>query len=359
MWWAGKRGGRGGRRRGRAVAVVAASAVLAAGLAPWALKIGAVLGGRTQPQAAPAGATSTARWRHDAGPPAPDGPAPTPASPSSRSAAPPSPGPEPTPKPVPAPKPGKGESKAPPTPSAPPERKPESWPEDLDVGARSWPVGAPPPVLRGWVPPASPYGPGHRGVDLGAEPGAAVRAAAAGRVLFAGKVAGRGVVTVEVAASGSPPLRTTYEPVLPTVRKGEVVAAGAQIGVLDGAGPFHCATPCLHWGLLRADLYLDPLSLLPPGWQGHGPSRLLPLAQSAAPKPSVDSRASVTAATGDGAGKRPADVSRTRHAKPSRRRRRRSARALRQPRTRSGARRRPRLPEGASPPGAAADDRGR
>ena len=33
--------------------------------------------------------------------------------------------------------------------------------------ALTWPVGpAPPDVLRGWEPPAGPYAPGHRGVDL-------------------------------------------------------------------------------------------------------------------------------------------------------------------------------------------------
>ncbi|MFB6554375.1 hypothetical protein ACFCWX_31235, partial [Streptomyces sp. NPDC056405] len=31
--------------------------------------------------------------------------------------------------------------------------------------ARLWPVGTRPAVLRGWEPPATPYGPGHRGVD--------------------------------------------------------------------------------------------------------------------------------------------------------------------------------------------------
>src|SRR5690606_5087481 len=79
--------------------------------------------------------------------------------------------------------------------------------------ARTWPVGTRPPVLRGWEPPATAYGRGHRGVDLAAAPGAPVRAVAAGRVSFAGRVAGRGVVSVELAGTGDPPLRTTYEPV--------------------------------------------------------------------------------------------------------------------------------------------------
>ncbi|MEU6046249.1 murein hydrolase activator EnvC family protein [Streptomyces griseus] len=145
-----------------------------------------------------------------------------------------------------------------------------------DDGGRSWPLAGRPAVLRGWEPPAGPYGPGHRGVDLGAGPGARVLAAAGGRVSFAGRVAGRGVLAVEVAGSGSPPLRTTYEPVRALVEEGARVRAGQPVGVLE-EGPFHCAEGCLHWGLRRGDAYLDPLSLLPPALLRTGPSRLLPV----------------------------------------------------------------------------------
>ncbi|MFC8625969.1 peptidoglycan DD-metalloendopeptidase family protein [Streptomyces anulatus] len=145
-----------------------------------------------------------------------------------------------------------------------------------DSGARSWPLTGKPSVLRGWEPPTGPYGPGHRGVDLAAGPGARVLAAAGGRVSFAGRVAGRGVVAIEVAGSGSPPLRTTYEPVRALVEEGASTRAGQPVGVLE-EGPFHCAEGCLHWGLRRGDAYLDPLSLLPPSLLRRGPSRLLPV----------------------------------------------------------------------------------
>ncbi|MYS53006.1 peptidoglycan DD-metalloendopeptidase family protein, partial [Streptomyces sp. SID6013] len=141
--------------------------------------------------------------------------------------------------------------------------------------ARTWPVGVRPAVLRGWEPPASPYGPGHRGVDLAAAGGTPVRAVAAGRVSFAGPVAGRGVVSVELAGTGDPPLRTTYAPVATVVEEGDVVAAGEVLGSVRPAGS-HCAD-CLHWGLLRGDVYLNPLSLLPPWLLDAGPSRLLPV----------------------------------------------------------------------------------
>ncbi|MEU4891827.1 M23 family metallopeptidase [Streptomyces sp. NPDC044780] len=146
---------------------------------------------------------------------------------------------------------------------------------------RSWPVdGGPgavrPSVLRGWRPPPAPWAAGHRGVDLAARAGERVRAAGAGRVSFAGPVAGRGVLVVELSGTGSPPLRTTYEPVRATVAKGERVRAGQVVGVV-APGPFHCRSGCLHWGLRRADRYLDPLSLLPPSMLRGGPSRLLPV----------------------------------------------------------------------------------
>ncbi|MGW1257362.1 peptidoglycan DD-metalloendopeptidase family protein [Streptomyces sp. NPDC002513] len=142
--------------------------------------------------------------------------------------------------------------------------------------ARLWPVGVHPLVLRGWEPPATPYGPGHRGVDLAAAPGDAVRAVAAGRVAFAGRVAGRGVVSVDLAGTGEPPLRTTYEPVRASVRAGDTVRPGEVLGALEPpAAAAHCAGPCLHWGLLRGETYLDPLSLLPPWLLHAGPSRLL------------------------------------------------------------------------------------
>ncbi|WP_328844601.1 murein hydrolase activator EnvC family protein [Streptomyces sp. NBC_00258] len=155
---------------------------------------------------------------------------------------------------------------------------PAAPPADTPVPAigRAWPVGLRPSVIRGWEPPATTYGRGHRGVDLTAAPGTPVRAVAPGRVSFAGRVAGRGVVSVELNGTGDPPLRTTYEPVRATAKRGAEVAAGEVIGVVEPTGS-HCPASCLHWGLRRADTYLDPLSLLPPWLLGRGPSRLLPV----------------------------------------------------------------------------------
>ncbi|WP_327719637.1 M23 family metallopeptidase [Streptomyces sp. NBC_00490] len=154
---------------------------------------------------------------------------------------------------------------APPPPAAPDPSVPA-------IG-RAWPVGVRPSVLRGWEPPATAYSRGHRGVDLAAAPGTPVRAVAAGRVLYAGRVAGKGVVSVELAGTD---LRTTYEPVTASVGKGDEVAPGEVLGTVAATGS-HCTAPCLHWGLRKEEVYLDPLSLLPPWLLHRGPSRLLPV----------------------------------------------------------------------------------
>lgn len=112
------------------------------------------------------------------------------------------------------------------------------------------------PVVRGFDPPAEPWQRGHRGVDLAASPGTPVRAAAGGRIGFAGEVAGKPVVTVIHGG-----LRTTYEPVRATLPAGHRVGAGALIGILE-QGHLCGAGHCLHWGLRRGDTYLDPMLLL-------------------------------------------------------------------------------------------------
>ena len=141
-------------------------------------------------------------------------------------------------------------------------------PVDAAATGFALPVPAPPLILTAFAPPANRYGSGHRGVDLAALPGTAVRAAGAGVVVYAGALAGRGVVSVEHPGG----LRTTYEPVTGSVTAGTRVSTGDQIGVLE-AGHAGCApASCLHWGARLPDqVYLDPMSLLAP-WR----VRLLP-----------------------------------------------------------------------------------
>ena len=154
---------------------------------------------------------------------------------------------------------------------APPSPRPPA--ATVPAIARTWPVGLRPPVLRTWEPPPTAYARGHRGVDLAAPPGTPVRAVAAGRVSFAGRVAGKGVLSIALTGTD---LRTTYEPVRATVKKGEEVTPGEVVATVEPTGS-HCTTTCVHWGLRRGDTYLDPLSLLPPWLLRRGPSRLLPV----------------------------------------------------------------------------------
>lgn len=95
-------------------------------------------------------------------------------------------------------------------------------------------------------------------MDLGGEAGQSVLAPADGRVTFAGTVAGRGVVVVAHVEG----LRSTFEPVRAQAVVGTAVRAGDPVAVIAET-PGHCApATCLHWGVLRGDTYLDPLSFL-------------------------------------------------------------------------------------------------
>lgn len=133
----------------------------------------------------------------------------------------------------------------------------------------------PPTKTPGWVAPLepavidqpfhspeSPYGPGHRGIDLAGVVGQSVRAAGPGTVVVARPIAGRWIVSIQhpEGLSGLPSgrWRTTYEGVRPSVSVGAVVAAADQIGTLVGGG--HAAG--LHWGLKDGRVYRDPITLI-------------------------------------------------------------------------------------------------
>ncbi|MFC4535887.1 murein hydrolase activator EnvC family protein [Sphaerisporangium dianthi] len=121
-------------------------------------------------------------------------------------------------------------------------------------------------VLRPFAPPSRPWLAGHRGTDLAVRPGQRVRAAGPGVVGYAGPFAGRGVVMITHPEG----LRTTYLPVHAKVRRGQTVKRGQIIGTIEGPAS-HCASPCLHWGLIHTRRYLDPLLLV-----ALGQVRLLP-----------------------------------------------------------------------------------
>lgn len=141
-----------------------------------------------------------------------------------------------------------------------------SWADRVPAREGAWPLSPRPEVVHGFDPPATRWGAGHRGVDLLGHAGQRVRSALAGTVTFATTLAGRGVVVVDHGG-----VRTTYEPVSASVSVGDVVGRAAVIGTLQRSSSHCFPRACLHWGLLRTDTYLNPLSLV-----GAGPIRLLP-----------------------------------------------------------------------------------
>lgn len=143
----------------------------------------------------------------------------------------------------------------------------------------AWPLAPRPSVIRGFDPPQLRWGRGHRGVDLLGRAGQPVRSALGGRVSFAGRLAGRGVVVVDHGG-----VRTTYEPVRSAVHRGDTVRRGERIGELQRGGSHCFPRACLHWGLLRGQTYLNPLTLV-----GAGPIRLLPLDPPWSASPSSES----------------------------------------------------------------------
>ncbi len=132
-----------------------------------------------------------------------------------------------------------------------------------------WPLSPRPDVVRPFSPPEERWLAGHRGVDLlTSGPGAAVLSPADGLVRFSGRVADKEVVVIEHHGG----LRSTFEPASSPLAVGTPVRRGQTVGVVAET-PGHCApATCLHWGVLRGDVYLDPLALV-----GPARVRLLPL----------------------------------------------------------------------------------
>jgi len=81
-------------------------------------------------------------------------------------------------------------------------------------------------VEADFLSPGGDYSAGHRGIDFASFDGEAVLAVASGSVRFAGMVAGRGVVSLDLDSG----IVAEVEPVCPLVSRGERVEAGKPIG---------------------------------------------------------------------------------------------------------------------------------
>jgi pimeloyl-ACP methyl ester carboxylesterase len=113
------------------------------------------------------------------------------------------------------------------------------------------------PIDRRFEAPRSDYGRGHRGIDYGVPAGTDVRAAAAGRVTFAGRVAGNRAVTIDHGGG----LETTY-----SILGGINVVVGRQVDQgrwIGQVGEEHTgAESGLHFGVKLHGDYVDPENFL-------------------------------------------------------------------------------------------------
>jgi murein DD-endopeptidase MepM/ murein hydrolase activator NlpD len=135
-----------------------------------------------------------------------------------------------------------------------------------------WPLDGPHVVSRPYAAPPSPYGRGHRGVDLAAPEGSVVRAPAAGIVYYVGFVVDRPVLSIRHEDG----VLSSFEPVDSDLERGDAVEAGDVLGTLL---PGHCAETCLHVGARILGQYVSPLRYL----GGVPRSVLLPTWRSGAP----------------------------------------------------------------------------
>lgn len=130
-----------------------------------------------------------------------------------------------------------------------------------EIGRHQWPSGHPVRVLRPFNPPASPWGSGHRGVDLDIPTGSEVYSTREGTVFFVGTIAGSPSISIKHSTL----IRTTYTPVKSDLAVGSPVSAGQKIGILQAGHPG------LHFGAKIDDRhYINPVLLI------LGPVRLLP-----------------------------------------------------------------------------------
>src|SRR5438045_9674558 len=92
------------------------------------------------------------------------------------------------------------------------------------AGGWTWPVVG--PVIQTFDPPDTPYGSGHRGIDIAASVGTTVVAPADGTVTFAGPVGGYLFLTIDHGGG----LSSTYSWLsAQLVRKGDRVLQGQPV----------------------------------------------------------------------------------------------------------------------------------
>ena len=120
----------------------------------------------------------------------------------------------------------------------------------------SWPVEG--PVIRGFDPPDSPYGSGHRG-DIASPAGSVAVAPADGTVAFAGPVGERLFLTIDHGGG----VESTFSWVACS-RSAAATWCGRGSRWLARAAATGDLIPNLHFGVRLDDAYVDPLAYLAP-----------------------------------------------------------------------------------------------
>lgn len=134
---------------------------------------------------------------------------------------------------------------------------PQAGLPDTAAPAFAWPLQG--KVRRSFVA-ASTTGTGHDGIDILAPKGTAVRAAAAGKVIFAGQGPDEYGLTVIIWHSGRWTTTYSYLDKI-TVKVGDTVKTGERIGLVGQTGL--AEEPQLHFEVRRNKLPQDPARYLP------------------------------------------------------------------------------------------------
>ncbi len=125
--------------------------------------------------------------------------------------------------------------------------------DKFSVNLYQWPVDAPIQVLKPFSLGVEPWLGGHTGIDVRAGTGSTIRSPANATVWFAGYVAGRKVLTLEIDG-----FLLSFDAVEPFVKTGDQIRAGEAVAATVD---YHCGKNCFHIGLRIQGDYLNPLLL--------------------------------------------------------------------------------------------------
>ena len=147
------------------------------------------------------------------------------------------------------------------------------------AGTWTWPVTG--PVIRGYDPPDSPYGSGHRGIDIAAPIGTPVHAAGAGKVIVAGQQTGYGNVVMLQHGATYTTVYAHLSRFATGIKQGARVAQGDVIGYVGETG--WATGPHLHYEFRVDNVQKNPLTVALPDAQAVPANQRAAYAEGVAP----------------------------------------------------------------------------